>query len=363
MLKNPSTKYRSFPPVPLSGRKWPDRTLTRAPIWCSVDLRDGNQALAVPMNVSQKLELFQTLVRCGFKEIEVGFPSASNTEFTFNRRLIEDNRTPDDVWLQVLVQAREDLIERTVESLVGAKKAIIHLYNSTSPAQRRVVFGMSKEQIIQVAVRGATWIRERLDRLKGTEVMLQYSPESFSATEVEFAKDISEAVMEVWKPTPTRKMILNLPDTVEVAMPNVYADQIEWMCRNIRNRDSLIISLHTHNDRCTGVAATELGLLAGADRVEGTLFGNGERTGNLDVVTVALNLYQHGIDPKLDFTDLNAVREIYERCTGMTVPERQPYAGELVFTAFSGSHQDAIKKGLAEWGNGRQQHWDVPYLT
>src|SRR5947207_958561 len=348
MLKKPSAKYRPFPPVHLPGRQWPNRVLKRAPIWCSVDLRDGNQALAVPMNVGQKLELFQTLVKCGFKQIEVGFPSASNTEFTFNRRLIEENRAPDDVWLQVLVQAREDLIERTVESLMGAKKVIIHLYNSTSPAQRRVVFGMSKKQIIQVAVRGAIWIQERLDRLKGTKVMLQYSPESFSATEVEFAKEISEAVMDVWKPTPQRKMILNLPDTVEVATPNVYADQIEWMCRNLKNRESLIISLHTHNDRCTGVAATELGLLAGADRVEGTLFGNGERTGNLDIVTVALNLYMQGIDPMLDFRDLNAVREIYERCTGMTVPPRQPYAGELVFTAFSGSHQDAIKKGLAE---------------
>jgi 2-isopropylmalate synthase len=329
-----------------------------------VDLRDGNQALAVPMNVSQKLELFQTLVKCGFKEIEVGFPSASNTEFTFNRRLIEEKRAPADVWLQVLVQAREDLIERTFQSLVGARKAIIHLYNSTSPAQRRVVFGMSRKEIIGVAVKGATLIRERLPRLKGTEVMLQYSPESFSATEVEFAKEVSEAVMDVWMPTPERKMILNLPDTVEVATPNVYADQIEWMCRNLKNRESVIVSLHTHNDRCTGVAATELGLLAGADRVEGTLFGNGERTGNLDIVTVALNLYMQGIDPKLDFKDLNAVREIYERCTGMTVPPRQPYAGELVFTAFSGSHQDAIKKGLAEWSkNGGRQHWDVPYLT
>src|SRR5437016_10295771 len=305
MLKKPSRKYRSFPPVRLRQRRWPSRVLKKAPIWCSVDLRDGNQALAVPMNVSQKLELFQTLVKCGFKEIEVGFPSASNTEFTFNRRLIEEHRAPDDVWLQVLVQAREDLIERTFQSLVGAKKAIIHLYNSTSPAQRRVVFGMSKEQIIGVAVRGATLIQERLPRLKDTEVRLQYSPESFSATEVEFAKEISEAVMEVWKPTPQRKTILNLPDTVEMAMPNVYADQIEWICRNIKNRESLIISLHTHNDRCTGVAATELGLLAGADRVEGTLFGNGERTGNLDLVTVALNLYMHGIDPSLDFADLN----------------------------------------------------------
>ena len=363
MHKNPATKYRPFPPVRLPDRQWPDRVLTRAPAWCSVDLRDGNQALAVPMNVSQKLELFQTLVKTGFKEIEVGFPSASNTEFTFNRRLIEEKRAPDDVWLQVLVQAREDLIERTVESLVGAKKAIVHLYNSTSPAQRRVVFGMSKTQIIQVAVRGATWIKERLPRLKGTEVMLQYSPESFSATEVEFAREVSEAVMDVWQPTPGRKMILNLPDTVEVAMPNVYADQIEWICRNIKDRESLIISLHTHNDRCTGVAATELGLLAGADRVEGTLFGNGERTGNLDIVTVALNLYQHGIDPKLDFSDLNSIIEVYERCTGMTVPPRQPYAGELVFTAFSGSHQDAIRKGLTEWKENGRRHWDVPYLT
>src|SRR5499427_3776814 len=363
MLKDPSMKYRQFAPVQLMERRWPSRTLAEAPRWCSVDLRDGNQALAIPMNVSQKLELFQTLVKCGFKEIEVGFPSASNTEFTFNRRLIEENRAPGDVWLQVLVQAREDLIERTVESLVGAKKAIIHLYNSTSPAQRRVVFGMSKKQIVDVAVRGATWIKERLPRLKGTQVMLQYSPESFSATEVEFAREISEAVMEVWQPTREHKMILNLPDTVEVAMPNAYADQIEWMCGHIKNRDSLIVSLHTHNDRCTGVAATELGLLAGADRVEGTLFGNGERTGNLDIVTVALNLYMQGIDPGLDFANLNALIEVYERCTGMTVPARQPYAGELVFTAFSGSHQDAIRKGLAEWAKNGRKNWDVPYLT
>lgn len=363
MFKNRISKYRPFPPVHLPDRGWPERTLTRAPIWCSVDLRDGNQALAVPMNVSQKLELFQTLVTCGFKEIEVGFPSASNTEYTFNRRLIEEGRAPDDVWLQVLVQAREDLIERTFESLAGARKAIIHLYNSTSPAQRRVVFGMSKHQIVQVAVRGAQWIKDRLPRLAGTEVMLQYSPESFSATEVEFAREVSEAVMDVWQPTPERRMILNLPDTVEVAMPNVYADQIEWMCRNIRDRDSLIISLHTHNDRGTGVAATELGLLAGADRVEGTLFGNGERTGNLDIVSVALNLFTQGIDPQLEFSELNAIREVYERCSGMTVPPRHPYAGELVFTAFSGSHQDAIKKGLTEWAAGRREYWDVPYLT
>ena len=363
MLKNPAEKYRRFQPVQLADRQWPSRVLTHAPRWCSVDLRDGNQALAVPMNVAQKLELFQALVKCGFKDIEVGFPSASNTEFRFNRLLIENGHIPDDVAIQVLVQAREDLIERTFESLVGAKNVIIHLYNSTSPAQRRVVFGKSKEEIVQIAVRGAQWIKDRLPRLKGTNVRLQYSPESFSATEVEFAKEISEAVMDVWQPTPANPMILNLPDTVEVAMPNVYADQIEWICRNIRNRDSLVISLHTHNDRGTGVAATELGLLAGADRVEGTLFGNGERTGNLDVIAVALNLYMHGIDPQLDFSDLGALRDIYERSTGLTVPPRQPYAGELVFTAFSGSHQDAIKKGLAEWDAGGRSHWDVPYLT
>ena len=385
-MKNPASKYRPFPPVPLADRQWPNRVLTAAPIWCSVDLRDGNQALAVPMNVAQKLELFQTLVKCGFKEIEVGFPSASNTEFAFNRLLIEKGHIPDDVTIQCLVQAREDLIEKTVQSLIGAKNVIIHLYNSTSPAQRRVVFGKSKDEIKAMAVQGAKWIQERLPRLAGTNVRLQYSPESFSATELDFAKEISEAVMDVWQPTPERKMILNLPDTVEVAMPNVHADQIEWMCRNIKNRESLLISLHTHNDRCTGVAATELGLLAGADRVEGTLFGNGERTGNLDVVTVAMNLYMHGIDPKLDFSDLGSVREVYERCTGLTVPPRQPYAGELVFTAFSGSHQDAIKKGLAEWEKATaicrtepanaikqglaeraaeksEMFWDVPYLT
>ena len=364
MLKDPSKKYRPFPPVHLPDRQWPNRVLTHAPRWCSVDLRDGNQSLAVPMNVGQKLELFQTLVKIGFKEIEVGFPSASNTEFTFNRRLIEEKRAPADVWLQVLVQAREDLIERTVESLIGAKKVIIHMYNSTSPAQRRVVFGKSKDEIKAIAVKGAQMVKDRLHRLKGTEIMLQYSPESFSMTEVEYAREISEAVMDVWQPTPKRKMILNLPDTVEVAMPNVYADQIEWMCRNIKKRDSLIISLHTHNDRATGVAATELGLLAGADRVEGTLFGNGERTGNLDLVTVAMNLYMHGINPKLDFSKLSSVIAVYERCTGMTVHARQPYAGELVFTAFSGSHQDAIKKGLAEREKAKKQtHWDVPYLT
>lgn len=387
MLSDPSTKYRAFPPVPLTDRQWPSRTITKAPIWCSVDLRDGNQALAVPMNVSQKLELFDTLVKCGFKEIEVGFPSASNTEFAFNRRLIEDGRIPDDVTVQCLVQAREDLIERTFESLVGAKSVIIHLYNAVSPAQRRVVFGLDKQGVIDLAVRGARWVQERVAALEagGTRVMLQYSPESFSLTEVEFSRDISEAVIDVWQPTPERKMILNLPDTVEIAGPNVYADQIEWMIRHLKKRDALVISLHTHNDRGTGTAATELGLLAGADRVEGTLFGNGERTGNLDIVNVAMNLYMQGIDPKLNFSNLNAIREVYERCTGMSVPPRHAYAGELVFTAFSGSHQDAIKKGLnewdalkavcatqpahaikqglAEWDASSKKYWDVPYLT
>ena len=369
MSFDPAKKYERFSHtrIDLPGRQWPARTQTHAPIWCSVDLRDGNQALAVPMNVAQKLDMFSALVKCGFKEIEVGFPSASNTEFEFNRRLIEDGRIPDDVTIQCLVQAREDLIERTVESLTGAKSVIIHLYNSTSPAQRRYVFGMEKPDIVQVAVRGAQWIKDRIGRLKagGTKVMLQYSPESFSATEMPFAREISEAVMDVWQPTPERKMILNLPDTVEVAGPNIYADQIEWICTNIKDRESLIISLHTHNDRGTGTAATEMGLLAGADRVEGTLFGNGERTGNLDIVQVAMNLYMHGIDPRLDFSDMNGLIEMYERCTGMTVPPRQPYAGELVFTAFSGSHQDAIKKGLAAWEKNQaiNSHWDVPYLT
>jgi 2-isopropylmalate synthase len=366
MISKVSSKYRPFPPIHLPDRQWPNRVLTQAPIWCSVDLRDGNQALPVPMNVGQKLMLFDALVKCGFKEIEVGFPSASNTEYEFMRRLIEEKRIPEDVRIQVLVQAREDLIERTVESLVGARRAIIHLYNSTSPAQRRYVFGMEKPEIVQVARRGTEWIKERLDRLAGTDVMFQYSPESFSATEVEFSLEICEAVMEAWQPAEERRIILNLPDTVEVAMPNVYADQIEWFCRNLTHRERAIISVHTHNDRGTGVAATELAMLAGAERVEGTLFGNGERTGNLDIVTVALNLYMHGIDPGLDFSDLNELRDVYENCTKMTVPARQPYAGELVFTAFSGSHQDAIKKGLAAraaHNGGTETVWDVPYLT
>ncbi|PWU06739.1 MAG: 2-isopropylmalate synthase [Verrucomicrobia bacterium] len=362
MLKEPFHKYTRFHPISLKDRTWPDRIFEGPPIWCSVDLRDGNQALAVPMNVGQKLELFQALVGCGFKEIEIGFPAASNTEYAFNRHLIEESRIPEDVTVQVLVQAREDLIERTVQSLKGAKKAIIHLYNSISPAQRRVVFGMEKPEIVKLAVQGTRWIKERLSVLSGTEVTLQYSPESFSSAEVEFAREVCEAVMLEWQPTPANKVILNLPATVEINMPNIYADQIEWFCRNLKNREAAVISVHTHNDRGCGVAATELALLAGADRVEGTLFGNGERTGNLDIVTVALNLYMHGISPGLDFGNLNALVKLYERCTGMGVPPRHPYAGELVFTAFSGSHQDAIKKGLAEWEKKERRLWDVPYL-
>ncbi len=363
-MNSPVGKYRPFPTIHLPDRQWPNRTLQKAPQWCSVDLRDGNQALAQPMNVSQKLEMFDALVRCGFKEIEVGFPAASNTEFEFVRRLIEDKRIPDDVTIQVLVQAREDLIEPTVQALVGAKRVIIHLYNSTSPAQRRVVFGLEKPDIVKLATRGTRLIKEKSMRLAGTEVTFEYSPESFSATEVEFSLEICEAVMDVWGPTPEQPIILNLPETVEVAMPNVYADQIEWFCRNLKRRDCAIISIHTHNDRGTGVASTELGLLAGADRVEGTLFGNGERTGNLDIITVALNLHMHGIDCGLDLADLSGVEEVYERCTGMSVDPRHPYAGELVFTAFSGSHQDAIKKALAEWKKREgTAHWDVPYLA
>lgn len=364
MISNPSTHYPPFQPITLSDRQWPQQTLTQAPIWCSVDLRDGNQALAVPMSVEQKLEMFQALVDLGFKEIEVGFPSASNTEFIFIRRLIEENRIPADVTIQVLVQAREDLIERTIESLIGAKRVIVHLYNSTSPAQRQVVFGLEKADILNMAVAGARWIKERAHRLVDCRVTYQYSPESFSATEVEFSLEVCHAVMDVWQPSPEHKVILNLPDTVEVAMCNVYADQIEWFIRHLKNRDAVIISVHTHNDRGTGVAATELALLAGAERVEGTLFGNGERTGNLDIIIVALNLYTQGIHPGLDLSNLSKIREMYEHCTGMQVPPRQPYGGDLVFTAFSGSHQDAIKKGFAYMKSAPAgTPWTVPYLV
>jgi 2-isopropylmalate synthase len=362
-MPSPSfAKYRPLAPVSLPDRQWPNRVLTRSPIWCSVDLRDGNQALAQPMSVEEKLEYFELLTRIGFKEIEVGFPSASQIEFDFTRRLIEERLIPDGVAIQVLCQCREDLIARTLESLRGAKLAIFHLYNSTSPAQRRHVFGMDKPDIVKIAVRAVEQVKRDGRALidAGTRLRLEYSPESFTSTEMEFALEICEAVSDVWRPTREDRIILNLPATVEYATPNVHADQIEWMCRHLSRRDATIVSLHTHNDRGTGTAATELALLAGADRVEGTLFGNGERTGNLDIVTVALNLHTHGIDPGLDFSDINAVREVYERCTGLDVPPRQPYAGELVFTAFSGSHQDAIKKSWANQKPG--DPWDVLYI-
>ena len=357
-------KYRPFPAVDLPDRTWPDKVILKAPIWCSVDLRDGNQALPVPMSVEEKLEMFDLLVRVGFKEIEIGFPSASDTEFAFMRRLIEEDRIPDDVTVQVLVQTRRHLIDRTFEAIKGAKRVIVHIYNSTSTLQRRVTFGdASRDSIKAIAVNGAEVVKELIPTIPETEVVLQYSPESFSDTELDFALECCEAVMAVWEPTPEKKMILNLPATVEWSTPNVHADQIEWMCRNLSKRDSVVISLHTHNDRGTGVAATELGLMAGADRVEGTLFGNGERTGNLDIVIVALNMNSHGIETRLDFSNLSALREVYERTTRMTVPDRQPYAGELVFTAFSGSHQDAIKKGLDRRARETSEQWGVPYLT
>ena len=362
MQPAPITKYRPFPPVSLPPRQWPGRPLPAPPIWCSVDLRDSNQALAIPMDVEEKLEFFALLVQIGFKEIEVGFPSASQIEFDFVRRLIEEARIPADVAIQVLCQCREDLITRTLESIQGARNVIFHLYNSTSPAQRRYVFGAEKAAILKIAT-DAVGLMKRLTRplvAAGTHLRLEYSPESFTSTELDFALEVCEAVTDVWAPSPNNRIILNLPATVEYATPNVHADQIEWMCSHLSRRGLTLVSLHTHNDRGTGVAATELALLAGADRVEGTLFGNGERTGNLDLVTVALNLYTHGIHPGLDFTNINAIREVYERCTRMEVPARQPYAGELVFTAFSGSHQDAIKKSWAAQKPG--QPWDVLYI-
>jgi len=365
MQPAPITKYRPFPPVNLPDRQWPGRTLTRAPIWCSVDLRDGNQALAQPMSVEEKLEYFALLVRIGFKEIEIGFPSASQIEFDFCRRLIEGNLIPDDVAVQVLCQAREDLIVRSFEALRGARQAIFHLYNSTSPAQRRHVFNASRADILRIAKQGTAWVRQHASPLvgAGTGVRFEYSPESFTSTELDYALEVCEAVTDVWQPTTAEPIILNLPATVEYASPNVHADQIEWMCRHLTRRDRTLVSLHTHNDRGTGVAATELALLAGADRVEGTLFGNGERTGNLDLVTSALNLYTHGLHPGLDFSNINEIREVYERTTRLEVPPRHPYAGELVFTAFSGSHQDAIKKSWAARDPARPDDpWDVLYI-
>ncbi|MDA0347702.1 MAG: 2-isopropylmalate synthase [Verrucomicrobia bacterium] len=362
MQKAPITKYQPFKGVALPDRQWPEKTIDKAPIWCSVDLRDGNQALAIPMNIEEKLEMFNLLVSVGFKQIEVGFPSASDTEYNFLRRLIEDKLIPEDVTLQVLVQAREHLIRRTFEAIKGAPRVIVHLYNSTNPLQRRVTFGLSKEEIKDIAVTGTALVRELVGTVPETEVLFQYSPESFSDTEMEFALEVCEAVFATWNPAADESIILNLPATVELATPNIHADQIEWFCRNFSKRDQIIVSLHTHNDRGTGVAATELGLMAGADRVEGTLFGNGERTGNLDIVIVALNLYSQGIDSGLDFTNLTTIRNIYERCTRMDVHDRHPYSGDLVFTAFSGSHQDAIKKGMEQMDPADGALWQVPYL-
>ncbi len=354
----PFQKYRRFEPISLPDRQWPDRLLSRAPRWCSVDLRDGNQALIDPMNVEEKLRLWDLLLEIGFAEIEVGFPAASQPDFDFIRRIIDEDRIPDGVSVQVLCQARPKLIARTVEALQGASSVIFHLYNSTSELQRRVVFDMGRQGIIDLAVEGTRVVREGLASLDA-DITFEYSPESFTGTELDFAVEICTAVADEWGATPERPMIINLPSTVEMATPNIYADQIEWFCRNFPRRDSAVISLHTHNDRGTGVAATELALMAGADRVEGTLFGNGERTGNCDIVTVAMNLFSQGVDPELDFRQMPRIKSTVETINKLPVHERHPYAGELVFTAFSGSHQDAIRKGMAKVDRDR---WEVPYL-
>ncbi|MEC8555584.1 MAG: 2-isopropylmalate synthase [Planctomycetota bacterium] len=357
------TKYQPFPMIDLPDRTWPSNTLDRPPIWCSVDLRDGNQALINPMGTAKKLKMFQALVEIGFKEIEVGFPAASETDFSFLRQLIDENLIPDDVVIQVLTQARQPLIERTFEAIQGAKQSIVHLYNSTSTLQRRVVFRAEKPEITKIAVEGAQIIKDLAVQVQDSVVRYQYSPESFTGTELNYAVEICEAVCEVWEPTKENKTIINLPSTVELAPPNVYADQIELFCRKFRHRDECIISLHTHNDRGTGLASSELGMMAGADRVEGTLFGNGERTGNLDIVTMALNYFTQGIDSGLDFSNIKEIRQMAEYCTELKVPERQPYSGDLVFTAFSGSHQDAIKKGFEAMKTTGQELFEVPYLT
>jgi 2-isopropylmalate synthase len=356
-------KYRPFAPIPVKNRQWPDNTITKAPVWVSVDLRDGNQALVNPMGIEQKLAFFDLLVKTGFKEIEVGFPSASDTEYQFLRRLIDDNRIPDDVTVQVLCQAREHLVKKTFECMEGLPRAIFHIYNSTSPAQRKYTFNKSKEEIVQIAVDGVRCVKNCLPMAKETKIRLEYSPESFSNTEIDFAVEICEAVKKEWNAAPGEKIILNLPTTVECATPNIFADQIEYFCSHISDRQNVIISLHNHNDRGEAVASCELGLLAGADRVEGTLFGNGERTGNLDIVNVALNMFTQGVDPELDFYDIMSVAEEYQKLTGMQIHPRTPYAGELVFTAFSGSHQDAIRKGMAARAKmDKDAVWDVPYL-
>ena len=363
MLSDPSVKYRPFSlGVDMSDRTWPSKTVTHAPRWLSTDLRDGNQALADPMDVDKKMTFFNMLLKVGVKEIEVGFPSASQTEFDFVRKLIEENLIPDDVTIQVLTQAREDLIKRTFESLRGAKRAIVHLYNATSPLFRRVVFDMEKADVLALSIKGVTLLREEAAKQPDTQWGFEYSPETFTATEPEFALEVCEAVMAVLQPTPENPLILNLPATVEVAGPHVYADQIEWFCRHVSKRDSVVISLHPHNDRGTGIAAAELGLLAGADRIEGCLFGNGERTGNVDLVALALNMYTQGVSPELDFSDMRDVVRTVEHCTNLPVHPRHPYAGELVFTAFSGSHQDAIRKGFAAHEKRNDGVWDMPYL-
>ena len=359
--KMPFEKYRPWVPVVLTDRTWPDRVIERAPTWCSVDLRDGNQALIEPMNPERKLRMFNTLVKMGFKEIEVGFPSASQPDFDFVRQIIEQDLVPDDVTIQVLVQCRPELIERTYECLRGAKNAIVHFYNSTNPLQRRVVFNLDKDGVKQIAVDAARLCLEFEPMLAGTNVRYEYSPESFTLTEPEYAVEVCEAVMDVIQPTPARPLILNLPATVECYTPNVYGDVIEWFCRTVKNRDSVIISLHPHNDRGTGTAAAEFGIMAGADRVEGTLFGNGERTGNLDLVNVAMNLFMNGVDPMLDISDIDALRRVAEYCNRLPVPERHPYVGDLVYTSFSGSHQDAIKKGFEALPKDYDE-WGVPYL-
>ena len=358
----PIHKYRPFRPIDLPDRTWPMRVIDRAPLWCSVDLRDGNQALVEPMGPDRKRRMFDLLVKLGFKEIEVGFPSASETDFAFVRELIERDLVPDDVTIQVLTQARTELIERSFEAIRGARRAIMHLYNSTSTLQRRVVFGLDKPGIVDIAVSAAKLIRRLAAVMPETEVVYQYSPESFTGTELDFAVEICEAVMDVWRPTPERKVILNLPATVEMATPNIYADQIEWFGRNIRDRDCITLSLHPHNDRGTAVAAAELAIMAGADRVEGTLFGNGERTGNVDIMTLALNLFSQGIDPGLVITDIDEIVRAVEHCNQLPVHPRHPYAGELVYTAFSGSHQDAIKKGFEALAKRNDDLWEVPYL-
>ena len=361
MQTSKTRKYRPYPPVDLPDRTWPDKTILRAPIWCSVDLRDGNQALVQPMNLEEKLEMFQLLLEVGFKEIEAGFPAASQVEYDFLRLLIETKQVPSGVVLQVLTQARERLIRKTFSAIEGAEEAIVHLYNSTSTLQRDVVFKKGRREIIELAVYGARFIHQQA-RDSGVHVRYEYSPESFTGTELDFALEICEAVLDVWQPTPDNPVIINLPATVEMSTPNVYADRIEWFCRKISCRDRVQVSLHAHNDRGTAVAATELALMAGADRVEGTLFGNGERTGNVDILNLALNMFSQGVDPGLDFSNINRVINVYERCTKLKVHPRHPYAGELVYTAFSGSHQDAINKGMTAIELTESELWEVPYL-